>query len=160
MVMHGGEETSVDPETGLPNRFGWEALLEAEEQRARRYGGRHGLFLVRLGPDAPPVSDVDPVEAAAAALTRALRETDFLARVDGHTFGVLALYCDDPEVVTDRIRIALGPAPPLARIEARTAGPDLCRVWGEMAATPAGPARPAPPVGHADFVPRPPICLN
>lgn len=166
--MQGSEEESVDAETGLPSRFGWEAVLETEEQRARRHGGLHGLFLVRLEPAAP---DRRLVEEAALAITGALRETDFLARVDARTFGVLALHCEDLERVADQTRIALGPDVPVARIEGRSAGTDLRHAWQQMMAAagvapsyryrdhPAFP-EPAPPVRYVDFVAPPPTCLN
>jgi GGDEF domain-containing protein len=158
--MEGSEDGSVvDQETGLPNREGWNALLEAEEQRAKRHGGVHGLVLVELELTA---TDGGFVEQVAAALTQSLRETDHLARVDRRTFGVLALHCDSLGTVIDRIRDALEgteAVPVVASIDGRAAGPNLRTTWWEMT-TGAEVERARPPVRYVDFVAPFRSCLN
>ncbi len=155
--MHHSEDGSVvDSQTGLPNREGWEAVLEAEEQRARRYGGIHGLVLVQLEVTA---AGGPPAEQAALTLARSLRGTDFLARIDDRTFGVLALHCDALERVVGRLRAALESAgvPLAALIDARAAGPDLRATWSAM----IGGSEPAPRTArHIAFVASPRISLN
>lgn len=139
----------VDDQTGLPNREGWEALLESEEQRARRHGGIHGLVLVQLD-----VTHAAGAAEAARTLDRTLRETDFLARIDHRTFAVLALYCDALETVVGRLRAALVSAglPLAAEIDARAAGSDLRATWSAMA---SGSEQPTPRARHLAVVASP-----
>ncbi len=155
--MRDSEDRSVvDAQTGLPNREGWEAVLEAEEQRARRYGGVHGLVMIQLGVTGAGGA---PAEQAALTLGGSLRESDFLARIDHRTFGILALHCDALETVVRRLRVALETAevPLAALIDARAAGTDLLATWSAMA-TGSEPATPT--ARHIAFVASPRICLN
>lgn len=158
--MERSEDGSVvDEETGLPNREGWNALLEVEEQRAQRHGGVHGLILIEIEVTA---TDGMFVEQVAGALTRSIRETDHLARIDRRTFGVLALYCDSLGTVIDRIRDSLGDTmavPPVSAIDARPAGPDLRTTWWEMV-TGTEAERDRPAVRYVEFVAPFRVCLN
>ena len=106
MVMPADDNMSVDDQTGLPNRLSWEAILEVEEQRSRRHGGDHGLVLVRL---VGPV-DGNLMERAAGAIGATVRDVDFVAVVDGQTFAVLALYCQDLPALVGRLRYAFAAA--------------------------------------------------
>jgi GGDEF domain-containing protein len=155
--MEDGEDASVmDAQTGLPNRDGWEAVLEAEEERSRRHGGIHGLVLVRLEVTAAHDASAAP---AADAIGRSLREIDLLARIDHQTFAVLALHCDDLERVVGRLRTSLERAGVrIARLTgARAAGADLRATWSAMA---TGSPPVAPTVRHIAFVASPPTALN
>ncbi|MGH2578939.1 MAG: hypothetical protein ACRDG9_14500 [Actinomycetota bacterium] len=159
--MERSEDGSVvDEETGLPNREGWNALLEVEEQRTKRHGGVHGLILIELEVTA---TDGEFVEQVAGALTRSIRETDHLARIDHRTFGVLVLYCDSLGTVIDRIRDELGSTmvvpPPVSSIDARPAGPELRTTWWEMV-TGAEAERARPAVRYVEFVAPFRACLN
>lgn len=77
----------VDDVTGLPNRIGWDAVLETEECRCRRYGGNPGVIAVELkGRRVPPAQ----LRLVAETLVRATRDTDTVARVGSRHFAVLA----------------------------------------------------------------------
>lgn len=122
-----------DGESGLPDRAGWVAVLQVEEQRARRHGGMHGLVLVRLeGPADRRVS-----ARTAAAIAGVIRDIDFLAQMDHQTFAVLALHCNDLAALVQRLRDALESSgvPRSALIDARPAGGDLRATWVAMSGT-------------------------
>jgi hypothetical protein len=147
----------MDHETGLPDGVGWNAVLEAEELRIRRYGGTHGLIAVRL--TAAP--DVGTVNTVARALAGAIRDIDLLARIDQATFAVLALHCDDLPSVVSRIHSALDTAraSSRSRVDARPAGADLRAAWAVLSAGRGAPA--VSPARHlVDFVPRSGLSLN
>ena len=138
----------------LPGLAGWLAVLQVEEQRTRRHGGSHGLVLIRL--DDP--AGAPALELAAAAISGTIRDIDFLALVDRHTFAVLALHCEDLASLVGRLRRAfdyLG-FTGTALIDGRPAGGDLRAVWEAMsrsrAVEPSGP--------HIDFVASSPLSLN
>jgi hypothetical protein len=132
MVMPPDEGSPpVDDHTGLPNRVGWEAIIEVEEQRSRRHGGDHGLVLVQL---TEPV-DGGQVETAADAIGATVRDIDFVAAADPRTFAVLALHCQDIPAFVDRLRGAFTAAglPAATVFDARRAGADLRATWMAMA---------------------------
>jgi hypothetical protein len=121
----------VDDLTGLPDRVGWEAILEVEEQRSRRHGGEHGLVLVKLmGP-----VDGGLVERAAGAIGTTVRDVDFVAVIDPRTLAVLALHCEDIPALVGRLRRAFAVAdlPDAPLCDARPAGVDLRATWWAMA---------------------------
>lgn len=146
MVMPAHEDMSVDDQTGLPSRVSWEAILEAEEQRSRRHGGDHGLVLIQL---AGPIGG-GRLERAADAIAVTVRDVDFVAAIDRHTFAVLALYCQDLPALVRRLRHAFTAAglPAVAQFDARPAGTDLRATWTAMAADHSLPAT----LRYADFV--------
>jgi hypothetical protein len=155
--MAANEEGSVlDDQTGLPNRGCWDAMLDAEELRTARHGGRHGLIRVVLR---QPGIDGALAQKVAALLGHTLREVDVLARIDTFEFGILALHCDSLETVTTRLRHALAGATPSvpAVVSARTAGADLRAVWTQLE-TGARPELRGMP--YVDFVARIHPCLN
>jgi len=124
--------SSTDDPTGLPDRVGWEAVLEVEEQRSRRHGGDHALVLVGL---AGPV-DGHRAAQAAGAITASIRDVDFVALIDHQTFAVLALYCQDIAALVGRLRRSFSAAGLSADtlVDARPAGADLRATWRAMAA--------------------------
>ena len=134
-----------DP-TGLPDRVGWEAVLDAEEQRSRRHGGDHSLVLVQL---ARPVTG-GLMEKAAVAIAATVRDVDFVAAVDQQTLAVLALYCQDVPALVGRLRSSFAAAglPAATLVDARPAGADLRATWTAMAAEHSLPAT----LRYADFV--------
>ena len=151
--MHHDGVSPGGGDLALPDRSAWLAVLEVEQQRARRHGGTHGLVLIRLD---GPVGRRH-LEVAAAAIIGTIRDIDFLALVDRHTFAVLAIHCDDlPRLVT-RLRRALDSLPlPDTLIDARPAGGDLGAVWAAMIS-----ALPFEPTSrHIDFVASSPLSLN
>jgi hypothetical protein len=155
--MAANEEGSVlDEETGLPNRGCWDAMLEAEELRTARHGGRHGLIRVVLR---QPGIDGALAQKVAALLGDTLREVDVLARIDDREFAILALHCDSLETVTARLRSVLAGATPSvpAVFIARTAGADLSAVWTQLE-TGARPEINGMP--YVDFVARTQPCLT
>jgi hypothetical protein len=156
-VDHEQSAPGVDHETGLPDGVGWNAVLEAEELRIRRYGGTHGLIVVQL--TVPP--DVGSVHKVAHALAGAIRDIDLLARIDQATFAVLALHCDDLTSVVSRIHGALDTAraSSRSRVDAMPAGADLRGAWAVLTAERAAPA--ISPARHlVDFVARSGFSLN
>jgi hypothetical protein len=153
--MFPGEASNWGGSRPLPDENGWMAVLQFEQQRMQRHGGSHGLILVQFDSS----GDGPLAERAAAAIGGAIRDIDFLARIDLDTLAVLALYCDDLRVVVGRLRRTLEEAgvPSVAsHIEARPAGADVQAVWAALA---AGAPR---TIGrrHADFSVSSPPSLN
>ena len=145
------------PRPGLPDHAGWVAVLQVEEQRARRHGGTHVIVLVRLDRLDPRTDRL--VERAADAVAGTIRDIDFVAQVDRHTIGVLAIHCDDLPSLVGRLRSALqsvGVPPDLLRVDARSAGSDLRAAWAAL----AGASSTRAPGRQVDFVPSTPPSLN
>jgi diguanylate cyclase len=80
-----------DPVTGLRNRRGWDAAVEQEDTRCRRYGATASVLVLELDPERSPE---DQVTRCADVLARSCRPGDVLARVGTREFAVLALECD------------------------------------------------------------------
>jgi hypothetical protein len=156
MVMPADDEAipSLDDHTGLPGRLSWWAVIEAEEQRSRRYGGDHGLVLVRLtGRVGGRIS-----RAAADALGATVRDVDFVAAIDRRTFAVLALHCEDIVALVGRLRRAFAAAgvPGGTVFDGRLAGTDLRATWRSMADEHSRPAT----LHYVDFVASTPLTPN
>ncbi|MDH3403664.1 MAG: sensor domain-containing diguanylate cyclase [Acidobacteriota bacterium] len=88
--------SKTDPLTGLYNRGAWEETLEIEEKRCRRYGSPAGVLLIDLD-GLKQVNDAEGhaagdrlLKRAALVLREAVRESDFVARIGGDEFAVLA----------------------------------------------------------------------
>ena len=79
-----------DPVTGLRNRQGWDAAVEQEDTRCRRYGSTASVLVLALAPDGPQ----DSTSRCADVLARSCRPGDVLARLGTSDFAVLALECD------------------------------------------------------------------
>ena len=92
-------EAATDALTGVVNRRGWNAAIEAEESRARRYGNPASIVIVDLDGlkevnDTRGHADGDELICRVAdALTDAVRSPDVVARLGGDEFGVLAVEC-------------------------------------------------------------------
>ncbi|MDQ5894845.1 MAG: hypothetical protein QG596_1106 [Actinomycetota bacterium] len=101
-----------DELTGLPNRRAWEEELENEVSRSE--SGERNVALAILDLDNFKVlndtqghaAGDDHLRRCAAEWSKALRSTDFMARIGGEEFGILMPHCP-PELavrVVDRIR--------------------------------------------------------
>ena len=108
-------EALIDELTGLYNRRGWNQLVEAEEQRCRRFGHSAGAVIVDLD-DLKRVNDLEGhaagdelLRAAAQALKEVARAADVVARLGGDEFGILAVEMAPPgiEDLVARIESAL-----------------------------------------------------
>jgi diguanylate cyclase (GGDEF)-like protein len=89
-----------DPLTGLRNRSLFEHDLQLQLARSRRYGEVAGLIMVDIDGFAEvndrhgrQVGD-ETLKARASALTRRLRQSDLVARLEGDEFAVLLPHID------------------------------------------------------------------
>jgi GGDEF domain-containing protein len=80
-----------DRVTGLRNRRGWDAAVEQEDTRCRRYGAAASVLVLALEPGS---ATPDGVERCAGVLTGSCRPGDVLAHLGAQEFAVLALECD------------------------------------------------------------------
>lgn len=111
-------QSRSDALTGLYNRRGWDLMLEAEEQRCRRYGHPCGVLMIDLD-GLKQVNDTEGhdagdalIQRAGAALRKSLRSEDVAARLGGDEFGLLAIETrpDTLPTVLERTRTALANA--------------------------------------------------
>ena len=125
-----------DALTGLHNRRGWEAALEQENTRCRRYGALASVLTLELDPPAPGsgalAGDEDLVRCA-EVLRRSCRPGDVLARLGRRDFGIIGLQCDPvaARALLTRLRVALRTSGLTASTGAATrrAGEDLEQAW-------------------------------
>ena len=112
------EAANHDPLTGLLNRRGWDARLDTEERRARRYGSPAAVLVIDLD-RLKAINDSLGHDAGDALLVRAadtllatVRESDAVARVGGDEFAVLCMECDrrGGEAIEAKIRDAFAEA--------------------------------------------------
>ncbi len=111
-------EALTESLTGLYNRRGWERLLNAEENRCRRYG--HPACVISIDLDGlKRVNDTEGhakgdelIRRGALAIRSAVREQDIVARLGGDEFVVLGVECDatGAGALLDRVREALSSA--------------------------------------------------
>lgn len=108
-------QATTDALTGLYNRAGWQALLDKEEQRCRRYGNPAAVIVIDLD-ELKRVNDNEGHHAGdqllrqtANALRQAGRGQDILARIGGDEFGVIGVECDQTggETLLARLRDTL-----------------------------------------------------
>jgi hypothetical protein len=125
----------TDALTGLPNRAGFEAILDHEERRCRRYGGDPAVFVIDLTPADGRMVAKD-IGAAATTVSSSIRDTDALARVDRGRLAVLATHCDDPAFLAGRLKLWLELAGIHASVRGRRRGDDLLESWREMSSSP------------------------
>jgi diguanylate cyclase (GGDEF)-like protein len=102
----------IDRDTGLAARTAWEAAVGREINRSRRYGQPFCVALIDLerAPGVEPDRDEarELLHDIAKAWQAQLRNTDLLARVSEHRFGVLLIGCLPAEarIAVDRVRTA------------------------------------------------------
>lgn len=128
-LRHQAEEDAL---TGVHNRHGWQEALESAETLCGRLGSSASVLYVdldelketndRLGHAAGDRLLV----GAAEALKEATRESDYLARVGGDEFGVLAMGCNNEmaEGLSRRIMSSLEEAGINASVGWSTRDPD------------------------------------
>jgi len=130
---HAHEHNALhDSLTGLANRRAWDAALEAEERRCRRYAHHAAVVVVDVD-ELKALNDArghghgdDSLRKVAEALEATSRDSDLVARTGGDEFAILALDCGDPHlrVLTARVRRALD----AAGVDASVGG--ACRIPG------------------------------
>ncbi len=108
-------ESRCDALTGLYNRRAWDRLLEAEEQRCRRYG--HAACVVFIDLDGlKAMNDTrghsqgdELIRRAGQIIKAAMRDGDVVSRIGGDEFAVLGVECGPHarRVLCQRIRGAL-----------------------------------------------------
>lgn len=107
-------EAHTDGLTGLYNRRGWSRLLDAEEERCRRYGHPAAVIVVDLD-DLKEVNDSEGhfagdelIKRAAGVMAAVKRAHDVVARVGGDEFTLLAIECDraGADALAERLRTA------------------------------------------------------
>jgi diguanylate cyclase (GGDEF)-like protein len=133
-----GETDVTDGLTGLPNRRGFEVIIDNEERRCRRYDGTPAVFVIELADGDGEVAD-DVLRTAAATLATAIRDTDVLARVGGDVFALLATNCDEEGIkfLAGRLKLWLEIAGIPASVRARRRVTDLQLAWREALIPPA-----------------------
>jgi len=156
-------QSIFDEVTGLPNRAGWESVLDMEERRCRRYGGNPGVVAVDVKGPLPGTGELSGPELlrlVAETLGRASRDTDAVARVGERRFAVLATEGGEAVyVLEERLRRALEEVGVVAsvRARARRSWTDLGAAW-RQAESAAGSPRWVQP-GNLLLNAEPP-CLN
>ncbi|MFL1405341.1 diguanylate cyclase [Marinobacter sp. M1N3S26] len=126
-------EATTDDLTGLVNRRGWGAAIEAEEARAGRYGSPTSIMIV----DVDGLKEINDTQGhaqgddllcrVALALKDAVRESDLVARLGGDEFGVMAVECGRTELdsLLDRVRSSFARNGVAASIGTATRDPKL-----------------------------------
>lgn len=128
-----------DQLTGLRNRRGWQAALEQEEIRCRRYGSAASVVVLDLD-DLKRVNDTgghpagdELLTLCAEVLRVAGRPGDTLARTGGDEFAVLAVECDplSQRALEARLRTRLRAAGVSASAggATRRTGEQLAETW-------------------------------
>lgn len=105
-------QAMTDELTGLYNRRGWNALMQAEENRCAVYG--HGAVTFAIDLDnlkqvndrgGHPAGD-ELLERTAQVLRDTIRQQDFAARISGDEFALLITDCDRRGAADMKRRIA------------------------------------------------------
>jgi diguanylate cyclase (GGDEF)-like protein/PAS domain S-box-containing protein len=109
------KEAVLDDLTGLGNRRSWKVSLDQEEARCVRYGRTASVLFIDLD-DLKQVNDTHGHPAGDVLLRRAAevmsavaREGDFIARIGGDEFTILAINAADSEAMSlsDRLHNSL-----------------------------------------------------
>ena len=113
IVLADGEllgAADIDPLTGMCTQLSWDRFTASEEPRVRRFGDPVVVILVELDRrrsiyDATGQAGGDElIESVAKVLRNMVRNDDFVARLSGDEFGIIASNvvperCDRPELV-------------------------------------------------------------
>jgi hypothetical protein len=101
----------IDEVTGLANRRGFMEILRHEQSRQSRYGGSSTLLLIDVDQalsQVPAEQRPEVLIEIAGTLVDATRDTDTLARVDDHRFGLLGIYAGGSTTpIVGRLRLFL-----------------------------------------------------
>ena len=109
------KEAVLDDLTGLGNRRSWKVSLDQEEARCVRYGRTASVLFIDLD-DLKQINDAHGHPAGDALLRRAAevisavaREGDFISRIGGDEFTILAINAADSEAMSlsDRLHNSL-----------------------------------------------------
>ncbi len=109
-------EALTDPLTQLYNRRAWDRLLNAEEERCRRYGNPATIMVIDLdGLKAENDSEGHAagdllLQRTAKILRQVARQVDVVARLGGDEFGIIGVECgliDASETLLKRTKTAL-----------------------------------------------------
>lgn len=132
-------DATTDVLTGLGNRRGWEQVLAAEETRCSRYGHPGCVLVVDLdelkvvNDGAGHAAGDELLQKAAGVLHGSLRSTDYVARVGGDEFAVLAVETgpEGGRVEAERLREGLRSAGISAAVGLGWRAPDrsLAEAW-------------------------------
>lgn len=127
------QEAMTDVMTGLCNRRGWNIVVAAEEDRARRYGNPTGVIVVDLD-GLKKVNDArghakgdELIGITGQALREGVRESDVVARIGGDEFAILAVECDRAslESLHERVQASLAAYGITASTGIATRSPEL-----------------------------------
>jgi len=132
-------DSRTDSLTGLPNRRAWDETMQREGERLRQIGGYASIFIVDLD-DLKAVNDSrghqagdELIRTAASVLEAAIRNNDFVARIGGDEFGIVATdeQAIEDEKLLQRMREKLAEADVSASIGAATwrPGQTLMETW-------------------------------
>ncbi|WP_240670380.1 diguanylate cyclase domain-containing protein [Actinoplanes solisilvae] len=108
----------TDPLTGLPNRRAWQRVVDRTRQRFERLADPTVVAMLDLD-GLKTINDTQGhaagdtyIKAAATVAQRALRDTDFVARIGGDEFGLILAQCseDAGQRAIDRLRAELASA--------------------------------------------------
>ena len=134
-------DATTDALTGLGNRRGWQQVLATEETRCRRYAHPGSVLIIDLNElkvandTAGHAAGDDLLRNAADVLTACLRSTDYVARVGGDEFAILAVETghDGGQVEASRLREHLARAGVSAAVGVASRAPDgtLDDAWRE-----------------------------
>jgi len=111
-------QAHIDTLTGVLNRTGWEETLATEELHCQSYGSPACIFILDLD-GLKPLNDAqghtagdELLKATARTLLEVVPDGDFVARVGGDEFAVLAIECkrEDASALQQRIESALAAA--------------------------------------------------
>ncbi|WP_249998699.1 ATP-binding protein [Actinoplanes sp. M2I2] len=122
----------LDTLTGLPDRRAWRRILDRAQARFERLADPTVVAVLDLdglkeiNETRGRVSGDAHIMAAATAARRAIRDTDFIARIGGDEFGLVLTHCTRPdaETVVNRINAELAAAEVAASLGWAAAGPD------------------------------------
>ncbi|MDT8448541.1 MAG: GGDEF domain-containing protein [Wenzhouxiangellaceae bacterium] len=117
-------ETMTDALTHLPGRIAFFEKLERENLRCRRFGEHAFVSIVdirelhRINKTCGRAAGDELLRRAALAIRYAVRDGDFVARLEGSTFAVLGIDCGPVEEhdVSERVRSVLARSGIRARV--------------------------------------------